>query len=63
MNIKARFNALYKLAATVSEQELIYSSSATFVEGRLTDPEVKKAFRTLNDKLKIQLDNLRKQCK
>lgn len=63
MDIKTRFNALYKVAASVSELETIYSSTPIFIDGRLVDPEVKKAFRTLNEKLKNQLDNLRKQCK
>lgn len=57
---KKKYNIIYqKVAKPVYEMAMMYESSVTFVDNGLVDTEVVKAFSTLKDKLKNQLDRLK----
>lgn len=63
METKQKYNAVFNVAKTVMEQKVLYTNGYQFVQNKLNEPSVIKAFESLEKKLNKQLDKLRKEAK
>lgn len=61
MDTKQKYNAVFNVAKTVMEQKVLYTNGYQFVQNKLSDPSVIKAFESLEKQLNKQLDKLRKE--
>lgn len=60
MTNKNKFNIIYKhFAKPISVMKMTYNNSAMTIEAGVVNKKVSKAFQTLMDALKEQLDNYR----
>lgn len=63
ISARMKYNLVYNVAKAISERRMLYENGCMFVDNKLTDPAVSKAFERLAEELEKQLTKIRKELR